>query len=88
MIEKPSASSTMKVPTSDSGMATVGISDERSEPRNRNTTTVTITSASTRVRITSLIALFTNSVEVVDDFAVEPLRQLRLDIGKDLAARP
>ena len=53
----------MNVPTSDSGMATVGMSDERIEPRNRNTTTVTITSASTRLRITSSIALCTNSVE-------------------------
>ena len=53
----------MSVPTSDSGMATVGMSDERTEPRNRNTTTVTMASASTRLRITSWIALFTNSVE-------------------------
>ncbi len=53
----------MNVPISDSGMATVGITDERSEPRNRNTTTVTISSASTRLRMTSWIELFTNSVE-------------------------
>ena len=53
----------MSVPTSDSGMAIVGMSDERTEPRNKNTTTVTINSASARLRITSLIALCTNSVE-------------------------
>ena len=53
----------VKVPTSDSGIAMVGISAERTEPRNANTTTVTIASASRRLRITSSMALFTNSVE-------------------------
>ncbi len=63
LIENPKISIRVKVPTSDSGIATVGIATERTEPRNRNTTKVTISSASTNVRITSLIALFTNSVE-------------------------
>ena len=63
LIEKPNASIIVKVPTSDSGMATVGISTERSEPRNTNTTRVTMTSASTSVRTTSWIELFTKSVE-------------------------
>ena len=53
----------MKVPISDSGMATVGISEERTEPRNRNTTRVTMAKASTRLQMTSWIAAFTNSVE-------------------------
>ena len=43
----------MKVPTSDSGMATVGMSEERTEPRNRNTTTVTMANASIRLSTTS-----------------------------------
>ena len=63
LIEKPKISIMVKVPTSDKGMATVGITTERTEPRNAKTTRITITSASSSVRMTSLIALFTNSVE-------------------------
>ena len=59
LIEKPKASIIVKVPTRDRGIAITGIATERSDPRNRNTTTVTITTACTRVRITSLMALFT-----------------------------
>ena len=51
------------VPTSDSGMATTGISTERGEPRNTKITRVTISSASIRVFTTSRIELFTKSVE-------------------------
>ncbi len=43
----------ISVPTSDSGMATTGISEERTLPRNMNTTTVTMRSASTRLKTTS-----------------------------------
>ena len=43
----------VNVPTSDSGMATVGISDDLTDPRNMNTTSVTMTSASTRLSTTS-----------------------------------
>ena len=53
----------ISVPTSDSGIATVGMIEARIEPKKMNTTKVTITSASTRLRITSLMALCTNSVE-------------------------
>ena len=53
----------VKVPISDSGIAIIGISTERGEPRNTNTTSVTISSASTSVRITSWIELLTKSVE-------------------------
>ena len=53
----------VKAPTSDSGIATIGMTTDRSDPRNRNTTRFTITSASTSVRTTSRIALFTKSVE-------------------------
>ena len=53
----------MSVPISDSGMATVGMIDARIEPKKMNTTRVTMISASARLRITSLIALCTNSVE-------------------------
>jgi len=35
----------VKVPTSDSGIATVGITTDRIEPRKANTTSVTMTSA-------------------------------------------
>ena len=52
-----------KVPISDSGMATTGISTERGEPRKANTTRVTISTASTSVRSTSWMELLTNSVE-------------------------
>jgi hypothetical protein len=63
LMEKPKAAIMVKVPMSDSGMATVGISTERSEPRKMNTTAVTMSSASKSVRITSLIELFTKAVE-------------------------
>ncbi len=62
-MEKPSASMITKAPTSDSGIATTGISTERGEPRKANTTMVTISSASNRVLSTSEMALFTNFVE-------------------------
>ena len=62
-MEKPKISIMTKVPTSDSGIATTGIRTERGEPKKTNTTSVTISSASTRVCTTSLIELFTNSVE-------------------------
>ena len=63
LIEYPSANITVKVPTSDSGIATVGISTERTDPRKANTTSVTMKSAWTRVQMTSSMALFTNLVE-------------------------
>jgi hypothetical protein len=44
-------------------MATVGMIDARIDPKKRNTTKVTMISASARLRITSLMALCTNSVE-------------------------
>ena len=53
----------VKVPTSESGIATVGMSTERTEPRNAKTTSVTMMSASASVQMTSSIALFTNLVE-------------------------
>jgi methyl coenzyme M reductase subunit C len=62
-MEKPKAAIIVKVPINDSGMAMVGIRTERTDPRKTKTTSVTMTSASTRVRMTSSIALFTNSVE-------------------------
>ena len=82
-MENPSASMKARVPTRDSGMATVGMIDERIEPRNRNTTTVTIAKASARLRITSLMALCTNSVKI-DDLAIEAMRQQRLDAREDV----
>ena len=63
LIENPSISMMPKVPTSDSGMATMGIKTERGEPKNAKITTMTMTSASTSVVATSRIELFTKSVE-------------------------
>ena len=46
-------------PISDNGMATVGMSTERIEPRERKITRVTMSRASIRVITTSWIELFT-----------------------------
>ena len=73
LIEKPNTSMKVKVPTSESGIATTGINTERGEPRKTNTTSVTISTAITSVRTTSWMALLTKSVEVVDDLAVQAL---------------
>ena len=62
--EKPNSSIIAKVPTSDSGIATTGITTERGEPRKANTTSVTITNASASVRATSRIELLTKAVEL------------------------
>ncbi len=62
-MEKPSASMMPKVPTSDSGIATMGMRTERGEPRKAKITIMTITSASTSVAATSWMELFTKSVE-------------------------
>ncbi len=61
--EKPSASMIANVPMSDSGIATIGMTTERGEPRNMKMTSITITSASMSVVATSWIELFTNTVE-------------------------
>ncbi len=74
----------MSVPTSDSGMATVGMSDERIEPRNRNTTTVTIASASSEAADHLVDRAVHEFGRIVDDLAVETMRQQRLDFRKDL----
>ncbi len=50
------------VPTSDSGMATMGIAVARTLPRNRKMTTVTMTRASASVLMTSRMELRTNMV--------------------------
>ena len=70
-MEKPKTSIIAKAPTSESGMATTGITTERGEPRKANTTRVTISTASTRVVTTSWIELFTNSVE---SYTIVPVR--------------
>src|SRR5882672_10540665 len=137
---------TVNVPTSESGIATVGMNTERTDPRKAKTTSVTMMSASASVQMTSSIALFTNLVEsrseerrvgkecrslcdwssdvcssdlhrsekgeddqrddderfgerpddlldravhelgrIVDDLALQPLGQLRVDVGKHVA---
>ena len=43
-------------PTSEIGMATIGISTERNDPRNRKITTMTMSNVSLNVRRTSLSA--------------------------------
>ena len=52
-----------KVPISDNGMVTTGITTERGEPRKANTTSVTISTVSASDRSTSWMELFTNTVK-------------------------
>jgi len=63
LAEKPSSSSTAKVPIRLTGTAMVGITVARMLPRNSSTTITTSTKASTRVTITSFIVSCTK-VEV------------------------
>ena len=49
-------------PISESGMATIGIMTERTEPRNRKMTSMTMSRVSVRVFRTSLMALLIYSV--------------------------
>ena len=58
LMVKPIASMRKQAPTSDSGIATIGMMTERTEPRKRKMTTTTMTSASTSVLMTSSIALW------------------------------
>jgi len=51
--EKPSAASTAKVPTSETGIATIGMTEARQVCRNRMTTTTTRATASRMVTSTS-----------------------------------
>ena len=62
-MEKPNTSMAAKVPISDSGMVTTGITTDRGEPRKAKTTRVTISTVSASDRSTSWMALFTNTVE-------------------------
>ena len=62
LIEKPSASMPMKVPTIDTGTAITGISVARRLCRNTNTTITTSTSASKKVWTTSEMEARVNSV--------------------------
>jgi hypothetical protein len=63
LIVNPRASMMAKVPISDSGIATTGMSTERGEPRKAKITSMTMTRASTSVTATSWMELFTKSVE-------------------------
>ena len=54
-MEKPKISIITKVPTRDSGMATMGMATERGEPRKAKITQITMASASARLLITSVI---------------------------------
>ena len=72
------------MPISDSGMATVGITDERSEPRNRKTTTVTMSQRLDQAADDLVDRAVHEFGGIVDDLAVEPVRQQRLNFGKDL----
>ena len=56
LMVKPAASIKNTAPTREMGMATTGISTERSEPRKRKITTTTMSSVSTRVCSTSSMA--------------------------------
>ena len=60
---KPAIDIRKTAPTSDTGIATIGISTDRNDPRNRKITTMTMSSVSVSVRITSPIASLMYSVE-------------------------
>ncbi len=64
LIVKPSAVNTAKVPSRDTGTASMGISVARQLCRNRNTTISTSTIAANSVFITSFIDSVTNGVVV------------------------
>ena len=78
LAEKPSASSTAKVPIRLTGTATVGMMVARRLPRNRNTTSTTSTKASASVLSTSWIVSVTNSVEFVEDLVFHAFREALL----------
>ena len=82
LMEKPNISIIVKVPIIDSGMAMIGISTDRGEPRNANTTRVTINTASTSVVTTSRIELFTNAVESYTIVPVMPCGNCAWMLGK------
>ena len=62
-MEKPSTSMATKVPIKDKGIVMTGMATERGEPRKANTTSVTISTVSPSDRSTSLMELFTKTVE-------------------------
>jgi len=62
LIEKPNIGNSMKVPTSDTGTASKGISVARQPCRKTKTTIITSTSASNSVCLISLIPSVTDSV--------------------------
>ena len=56
LIVNPKASMSIIAPTSESGIATIGISTERNEPMKRKITSITMTSVSINVRKISVSA--------------------------------
>jgi hypothetical protein len=60
---KPATSIRNTAPTSEIGIATIGMSTDRNEPRNRKITTITMSSVSDSVRSTSPMASWMYSVE-------------------------
>ena len=60
---KPATIIRNTAPTREIGIATIGMSTERNEPRNRKITTMTMSSVSVSVRSTSLMASWMYSVE-------------------------
>ena len=62
LAEKPIANMTAKVPTNDTGTATIGTRVARSRPRNTNTTVATSTKASSKVVTTLWIDAVTKTV--------------------------
>ena len=63
LMVKPANNIRKTAPTSETGMATTGISTERMEPRKRKMTTITINSVSLSVLNTSRMAFWIYSVE-------------------------
>ena len=76
--EKPKAAITAKVPTSETGMARIGIIAARQLCRKTITTSTTSTMASNRVFSTSVIEARDVFGGVVDDLVAEPRREVWL----------
>ena len=71
-MEKPRNSIAMAEPRIDTGIVTMGTSDNRAEPRNRKITAVTSATASTKTRMTSFSVVWMNSASSDVIFSVMP----------------
>ena len=84
---KPKACIRNSAPISDSGIATIGMSTERNEPRNRKMTTMTISSVSISVLHDLVQRVVDVLGGVVGDLDVQAGGQAALDLGHRPRAR-